>query len=203
MTQSIFSTADKVYTYQEFLDYAQNKIAQDEAHPELIEDEKYAHYTKLNFQRMKRWNKTFTPDAALIEDLKKMPAQQWWLITEAWCGDSAQNLPALAKIAETAQIPLHIVLRDQNLPIIDQYLTNGTRSIPVLVSFDEKGDQLFRWGPRPASAHEIMMDWKANPGDRSFEDIEMTLHQWYTKDQGAALQQELKSIAQAHMENSH
>lgn len=200
MTHNIFNTADKVYSYPEFLAYAEATIAQNEANPQT--DDQYAHYTKLNFHRMKRWNKTFEPNASLIEKVKAMPAQTWWVITEAWCGDSAQNLPAIAKIAELAHIPFHIVLRDQNLPIIDQYLTNGTRSIPVLVSLNENSEQLFRWGPRPAAAHDIMMAWKSNPGNKTFEDIELELHQWYTRDNGQSLQHEFTVLANSVMEKT-
>lgn len=180
----IFNEASRHFSYPGFLDYAAQEVALNESRPERIADPKYAHYTKLNFQRMKRWDKTFVPDEQIIEQLKTAGPQEWWVITEAWCGDSAQNLPVIAAMAREAGIPLHIVLRDENPGIMDQFLTNGSKSIPILVSFDQQGQQLFRWGPRPAAAQLLMEDWKANPAGRDFEAFELEMHRWYTENKG-------------------
>ena len=190
----IFNTAQRYFSYPEFLAYAAEEVALNESKPERIADPKYAHYTKLNFQRMKRWDKTFLPDAEVVAQVKAAREQEWWVITEAWCGDSAQNLPVIAALAKAAGIALRIVLRDENPEIIAQYLTNGTKSIPVLVSFDESNQQLFRWGPRPAAAQRLMEDWKANPAGRDFEAFELEMHRWYTENKGKDTQSELSVL---------
>lgn len=190
----IFNTAQRYFSYPEFLAYAAEEVALNESKPERIADPKYAHYTKLNFQRMKRWDKTFLPDAEVVAQVKAAREQEWWVITEAWCGDSAQNLPVIAALAKAAGIALRIVLRDENPEIIAQYLTNGTKSIPVLVSFDESDQQLFRWGPRPAAAQRLMEDWKANPAGRDFEAFELEMHRWYTENKGKDTQSELSVL---------
>lgn len=192
----IFETAERYFNYNDFLDHAEREVQQNEQHPENVADPKYAHYTKLNLQRMKRWNKTFSPDPDLVEILKqaRSEGQKWWLITEAWCGDSAQNLPVIAAVAAAAGIELRIVLRDENPRVIEQYLTNGTKSIPVLVVFDARSEQLFRWGPRPAAAQELMANWKAEPNGRDFEAFELEMHQWYTKNKGRDVQDELSQL---------
>lgn len=192
----IFETAKRYFSYEDFLDHAEKEVQLNELHPERVEDPKYAYYTKLNLQRMKRWNKTFLPDANLIERLKSTGSegQTWWVITEAWCGDSAQNLPIIAALAAAAGIELRIVLRDENPGVIDRYLTNGTKSIPVLVAFDKKSGQLFRWGPRPAAAQELMAAWKADPKGRDFEAFELEMHQWYTSNKGIDVQDELAQL---------
>lgn len=191
---NIFATAKQVYDYASYLQYAEQVVETNEAHPERITDAKYAFYTKLNYHRMKRWNKTFVPDEGLVAALKAQPVQTWWVITEAWCGDSGQNMPIIAALAEAAGISLKIVLRDENEPIINAYLTNGTKSIPILVAFNEEGEQLFLWGPRPHGAQELMLDWKANPNGRDFEAFELEMHQWYTHNKGAETQEELKAL---------
>ncbi|RQO31467.1 thioredoxin family protein [Taibaiella sp. KBW10] len=191
---NIFKTALRNFDYTAFMQYAEEVITHNEAKDEKAEDEKYAFYTKLNYQRMKRWNKTFVPREDLITKLKAKPGQNWWLITEAWCGDSAQNLPVIAALAEAAAIPLTIVLRDENEAIINQYLTNGTKSIPVLVCFNDQDEMLFRWGPRPEGAQALMNDWKADPKGRDFEAFELEMHQWYTKDKGSQTQDELADL---------
>lgn len=190
----IFDNAHRFFSYAEFLAYAAEEVALNDSNPERIADPKYAHYTKLNFQRMKRWDKTFVPDARIVAQLKTAPTQEWWVITEAWCGDSAQNLPVIAALAAAAGIPLHIVLRDEHPELIAQYLTNGTKSIPVLVSFDQQKQQLFRWGPRPAAAQRLMEDWKANPAGRDFEAFELEMHRWYTENKGKDTQAELSGL---------
>lgn len=190
----IFNTAQRNFSYPEFLAYAAEEVALNESEPGRIADPKYAHYTKLNFQRMKRWDKTFVPDAEVVAQIKAAPKQEWWVITEAWCGDSAQNLPVIAALAEAAGIALHIVLRDENPEIIAEYLTNGTKSIPILVSFDTAKNQLFRWGPRPAAAQRLMEDWKADPAGRDFEAFELEMHRWYTENKGKDTQAELADL---------
>lgn len=190
----IFDSAKQQYNYTEFLAFCEGEVASNEANPENVGDPIHAHYAKLNLHRMKRWNKTLQLEQSVVDAISAKGEQAWWVITEPWCGDSAQNLPIIAAIASACNISLKIVLRDENPDIIDQYLTNGTRSIPVLVSFDKANAQLFRWGPRPATPQELMMDWKANPRDRDFEAFELEMHQWYTVNKGKDTQLELAEL---------
>jgi hypothetical protein len=116
------------------------------------------------------------------------------VISEAWCGDSAQNLPYIAKIAEcNPLINLRIILRDSNLDIMDLYLADGkSRSIPKLVAFDEDGNELFQWGARPKEAQELVTRLK-NEGMEKEKFLEQ-LHLWYGRDRGRTLENELKII---------
>lgn len=71
------------------------------------------------------------------------------VLTEDWCGDAMLNLPILLKIAEKIQMEVRILLRDENLELMDQYLTNGTsRSIPIFIFINENGEEKAVWGPR-------------------------------------------------------
>lgn len=153
-------------------------------------------YTALNLTRMKRISKTIKLDPALLEILKHISRQYWVVITEAWCGDSAQNLPLIAAIAEASEgkISLSIILRDENPEIIERYLTNGGRSIPKLVAFNENGDELFTWGPRPEAAQELFMRWKKDPQGKSWADFETDLHTWYARNKGADAVRELGEL---------
>jgi hypothetical protein len=36
------------------------------------------------------------------------------------------------------------------------FLTNGSKSIPVVFGLDKKGQEVFRWGPRSAKAKEVL-----------------------------------------------
>lgn len=77
------------------------------------------------------------------------------VITEDWCGDSVANLPVLARICEVADLEMRIFPRDQNLDLMDQFLTDGKRSIPVFVFLDRDLNFVARWNTRPAGAHAL------------------------------------------------
>ncbi|AXI09841.1 thioredoxin family protein [Oceanobacillus sp. 143] len=71
------------------------------------------------------------------------------VLTEDWCGDAMLNTPILLKIAEASDIEVRMLHRDQNLELMDQYLTNGrARSIPIFIFIDENGKEVAKWGPR-------------------------------------------------------
>ena len=152
---------------------------------------------QLNYQRVSRILRTYKIDEELLGLIKKISLPQiWMVISEAWCGDSAQNLPYIAKISEhNSLINLRIILRDSNLDIMDLYLANGTsRSIPKLVAFDENGNELFQWGARPKEAQELVVRLK-NQGMEKEKFLE-ELHLWYGRDRGRTLENELKEILQ-------
>ncbi|MCK9211322.1 MAG: thioredoxin family protein [Ignavibacteriaceae bacterium] len=182
------------FVYEAFIKKIEAKIISDTSLPLDEEAKKLYDYTKLNLQRMKRVEKTFEVSEELKQILLsiKIP-QHWVVITEGWCGDSAQNLPAIAKIAKVnSAIEFQIIERDNNLDIMGLYLTNGTRSIPILVSFDTEGNELFHWGPRPKEAQQLVTRLK-NEGMEHDAFVEQ-LHLWYAKNKSAALEMEFKNL---------
>ena len=59
------------------------------------------------------------------------------VLAEGWCGDAAQILPVINKIAEySSLIDLKVVCRDENPELMDQFLTNGSKSIPKVIIID-------------------------------------------------------------------
>lgn len=115
-------------------------------------ERKMLHYKKYNYQRTQAVHDAYVPSDALRDALSTLDEPQLWMVlTEPWCGDSAYNLPVIAEAAAAADaVTLRILYRDENLDIMDQYLTDGGRSIPKLVAFREDGKELFTWGPRPS-----------------------------------------------------
>jgi thiol-disulfide isomerase/thioredoxin len=184
------------YTYAAFFQWTSELANKFETSGNDQTDE-HKKYTQLNFKRMERWNKTFVLSEETLQNLENLTnTQTWVVITETWCGDSAQLLPGIAKIAEASngKINLKIILRDENPEWIDAYLTNGTRSIPKLVAFNAQDDELFVWGPRPQGAIAIHTEWKANPETIDKEQFHVNLHTWYGKDKGNELQLELANL---------
>lgn len=150
---------------------------------------------KLNIQRMKRIDKTYIVSDKMLEALRSIDQKQlWMIISEPWCGDSAQIVPQLQKIAsENSLIDLKILLRDKNLGIMDLYLNKDKkRSIPVLVAFDENGEELFKWGSRPAVAENLVKELKSQ--GLSSDEFGVKLHLWYAQNKGLEIEKELLTL---------
>lgn len=103
-------------------------------------------------------------------------------ITEDWCGDAMLNNPVLMKIAEAAGIEVRYLLRDQNLELMDQYLTNGTsRSIPIYIFLDEEGNEFAVWGPRAPEVQQFVDDERAKLPEKEAFDFTEKQKEMYKK----------------------
>jgi hypothetical protein len=150
-------------------------------------DEKI-NYTKLNWSRSKRLDKTAEIAEESLEAFKNISQKQTWLvISEPWCGDAAQTLPFLNKIAQLSEnIDLKIVLRDENPELMDQFLTNGSRSIPMVIMLDADFNVIDTFGPRSKAATKLVADYKEHHGkiDDAFKEM---LQVWYNNDKGVSI----------------
>ncbi|SFG60378.1 thioredoxin family protein [Pedobacter insulae] len=162
----------------------------------LDNSEDMLHYTKLNVQRMKRIEKTTVLSDEVLAEIERIEQPYHFLvITEGWCGDGAQIVPVINEIVSKApeKFSLRLVLRDQNIPLIDAHLTNGGRAIPVLLVLNEDKELILpKWGPRPAVLQVLLAGWKATYTD--FVQIEELLHGWYAKDKTQETQRELAEL---------
>jgi len=154
------------------------------------------HYTKMNVQRMNRVDKTASLTADLTATINQLDENYKFLvITEGWCGDAAQIVPVINKIATASlgRIDLKFVLRDKNLPLIDAHLTNGGRAIPVLIILNEAADQvLATWAPRPQVLQELLKEWRKETTEMPI--LAEKLHGWYAKDKTLSTQAELNEV---------
>jgi len=178
-------------SYEEFYNLVE-RLAQEGGTTGSDQSQSYIDYTKLNFSRMKRVYKTTLPSSDVVNTVDCLNDKLTWLvIAESWCGDAAQNLPVMAKIAETnPNITLRVILRDENPELMDQYLTNGGKSIPKLICLDENLNELGTWGPRPKHLQDWLYKEKANP-TMEMSDLKKEFQVWYTKDKGQTLQHEM------------
>ena len=182
------------YTYSEYRKLVDDKLANGETTgPNSSED--YLQHTKMNVHRMNRWDRTIELDDDLVEKLKAVPCPvNWLLLSEGWCGDASQNVPFLNKMAEASpNIKLRILLRDEHLDIMDQYLTNGGRAIPKLIVLGEGMNEVGTWGPRPAEIQKKVHLEKHENGMNS-EDIGKMVQKWYAKDKGATIEKEMMDV---------
>jgi hypothetical protein len=117
------------------------------------------------------------------------------VLTESWCGDAAQTLPMINKVAElNKNISLKIILRDDNLGIMNRFLTHGAMSIPKLVMVDNiSGEVLGEWGSRPKTLEQMVIDFKNQHGvlTTAFKE---ELQVWYNKDKGQSILNDLMDL---------
>jgi hypothetical protein len=125
ITSELIGKTQTYQTYREMIDelLAENKTTGS------IHTEAYLDYSRMNVKRMNRLDKTAKVSSELEKVIKSIAVPQIWLvITEAWCGDAAQNIPFLVKLAAlNPKIELRLILRDENPELMDEYLTEGAR----------------------------------------------------------------------------
>lgn len=165
-----------------------------------IQSENLTHYSVLNEARMSRLDKTITLNNENAFKVKKLKKDYFWLvISEGWCGDAAQILPIFHKIElnSNKKIELKIVLRDENEELMNLFLIQKTKSIPILIIIDkETGLILDHWGPRPQGAKKMVEVYKKNFG--TFDEVAKTeLQLWYLKDKGISTQNEIIEMMSA------
>ncbi len=159
------------------------------------QSEELTAYSKMNVQRMKKWDKIFNVNEELNALIANTERKMVWLvITEGWCGDAAQIIPALVKFANLSDhIEVRFALRDEHPELMDQYLTNGAKAIPILIAMDADSlEEIFVWGPRPAPAQELLLQLKAE-GTPYAE----ALHKWYAVNKHQTIQEEFEIIFQS------
>lgn len=150
------------------------------------------HYSELNEVRMKRLEKTLKLDLEVEKALQNLKSKQTWLvISEGWCGDAAQILPIIKLMTEVSEnIDLKIVLRDENEALMNQFLTNGSKSIPKLLILDEAFNLINHWGPRPKGAKNLIIEYKTKHGIVD-EAAKIALQKWYLDDKGISTMKEI------------
>jgi len=153
-----------------YADYrAQWREQKDQSAEGLDPDErKTLHYLNYNWERQAHVHDNYTPSDDLQEAANTIEAPQLWMVlTEPWCGDSAFLLPVIAEAADLSDnVTLRILLRDDNLDVMDQYLTDGSRSIPKMAAFTDGGEELFVWGPRPEGARQKFAELQEEHDDK-------------------------------------
>lgn len=179
-------------TFQAYYNHFE-KIINTPAHEQQApyDNESYIDYTRLNWARMNRWLKTGKLSDELKSVLQQINAPQYWiLITEPWCGDAAHSVPFIELASrENPLITLSYELRDSEPFRINDYLTNGTKSIPKLVIRDAEGNDLATWGPRPADCQGLYTQLREENAD--FETMKTETQKWYNTNRGVAIQEEL------------
>lgn len=151
----------------------------------------YAKYYSINLKRMERLDKTFMLTGLQKEKLNQINSDfQLLIITEGWCGDAAQIMPVVNVMMNEMGVEQKIVFRDENPELMNAYLTDGSKSIPVLIGVDNAGNELFRFGPRPKYGMTLLKRHKENPEVYTDDVFHKDLQIWYNLDKGQSIFEE-------------
>ncbi len=190
------------HSYQEYRTLV-NDLLKDSLSTGHEQSEALTNYSMLNNRRMKRLDKTINISTVIENVFSNMLLSNkvtWLVLTEGWCGDAAQSLPVINKLAElNEKIDLRIISRDENDELMNNFLTNGSKSIPKLIAYNnETKEVLDSWGPRPSIARKMVIDYKAEHGSLDPE-FKQNLQVWYNQDKGKNIVEDLfKMVRESH-----
>lgn len=194
LSSPFIETISSGMNYPEYVNHITRKLEEYKKDPDSDKVKAKFDLLRLNAARSRRIENTYIPSEELKELISNITEKQtWMIISEPWCGDSAQNIPFISAMAAlNPLIELKFLFRDQNLEIMDLYLTNGARSIPILVAFDKEWNELFRWGSRPSAAKEVVLKAKSEGADK--DAVQEKLHTWYANNKGNDITSEFVDI---------
>jgi hypothetical protein len=152
-------------------------------------------YIPINQQRIRRIRRTIDKHGlspALLEAVRGVKVGAKMLVlNEFWCGDGAQILPVQEALAQASEgrLEVRVLMRDENVEVMDLFLTNGGRAIPKTLLLDEELQVLGTWGPRPKEAMALVKRIKSDPAIAHTYNLEV--HKWYAQDMQQNIQAEL------------
>ncbi len=200
------------FSYADYRNLVEKKLEKGQL-TGLEPTEELLDYARLNLSRMARLEKTarLTDESlGFLKNEVKTPVV-WLTVTEGWCGDAAQIVPVLEKMAAENPLIEHVlILRDQNLEIIDAFLTSGGRAIPKVIFLEKSsGKVLGAWGPRPAEAQNLMEKFKAemaaatDPDAKkaTYEAAKTAIHTWYAHDKTRSTQADFLAAFRTALKN--
>ena len=188
----------KSYSYPEYRKLMSDLLIEGKS-TAVEQTEERTHYSELNETRMHRLDKTIKiteENATVLKNLSK--SYLWLVLTESWCGDAAQILPVLNKMAleSNKKIELKLALRDENEELMNHFLTNESKAIPKLIILDKTtGNVVGNWGPRPQGAIDLIENYKEKFGVID-ETAKTELQLWYLHDKGLSTQNEIIRLLQ-------
>lgn len=195
---------DQSIGYDEYHTFIENLLSQSH-YLALKSIETDTHNTRLNLIRMERLDKTARMTAHTRLQMAAIRKPMIWLsITEAWCGDAAQILPAIQKMAAlNDKIQHRLIFRDEQAAIMDAFLTNGTRSVPLTLILEKDSLKVLgHWGPRPVELHDFvlenltLLDAIQDECERKlrFNEFQTKVQRWYAKDKTYSTQKEFLEV---------
>jgi hypothetical protein len=194
-TELVVESLKSAMTYPDYRELVADHV-ENKSSTGPIQSEALINYTLLSHARMKRLDKTVKISEETKAKFKNFKGKQTWVVlTESWCGDAAQSMPAMNQLANIApDIDFKVILRDDHLDLMDAYLTNGARSIPKLLVMDSETKEVLKtWGPRPSVANEMVRTFKTAHGELT-PAFKKDLQVWYNKDKSQNIIEDLAQL---------
>lgn len=117
-------------------------------------------YVAQMTQNRERYQENFEATEITQQDRERFGGQplRFLVLTEDFCGDSAQFVPPLGKLAhELDNVDIRVLLRDQHHELAENYRrADGYQAIPVIIMLDEDGNELGYLVERPNRVNEQM-----------------------------------------------
>lgn len=187
----------KGISYEDFISLNQTLLKEGKT-TGLLQDAEHVEFGRINLTRMARLDKTIKLQDQLLENLSRLKTHHSIVvITEGWCGDSAQNAPIFALLPKhTQQLSVLFLIRDEHPELMDQYLTKGSRSIPKIICFEtESLTEKWVWGPRPKKLQTEVEQMVAK--GLSKEERGLFTQNWYNQNKTEELQNEINTLVQS------
>lgn len=177
-------------SFEEYVKTGKNRLE----NPASQQEADYKQYYELGLQRIDRTLKKYIPDESQLKELEaKNFDGKILIISEVWCGDASATVPALVKFFE-GKNEVRIFLRDSDKSLINQFLTNGTESIPKVIILDKDFKVKNSWGPRPEYGRELLAKYKADPETYTKDMFYNDLQIYYAKNRGKDAVQEILEL---------
>lgn len=160
---------------------------------EAIEyDENLISYVKNNLELVEKLKFDLKINKKLFNFIQTVEEERTILvILEPWCLDAIILLPffeALSTIND--KIVIQIYLRDNNPELMNQFLTNGGKSIPVVFELDSSNQMIWKWGSRSEKAKLQFETVKS----LELDDKIAAMKSWYLEDKTMSAQEEIYDL---------
>jgi len=138
---------------------------------------------------------SITPPAAAARANALAAQRHLLILAEDWCGDAVNTVPVIVRLAEASRtLDVRLLERDRHLDLMDTHLTNGSRSIPLVMVLDERFTEIARWGPRPRE----LQRWMLSTGLGMEKTARYRfIRTWYARDRGQTTLAEILEVLEA------
>lgn len=135
-----------------------------------IQPETYISHLDKHDVHFHRIYNNFTPPAEDLPLLRSKSNIRVIALAEVWCGHCMLDVPILLRMTEAAGMPVSFLPRDEHLELMDQYVTNGKRYIPIFIFIDEDGKEVGKWGPMAPVVNDLVNQYKTEANVPSKDD---------------------------------
>ena len=186
----------KGYSFDQYLERIEDEL---EEQIELDDPKELVPLFAMNLKQSRDIRKNFRYNPGMEKKAKSYNADlKILVISEGWCEDAAQIVPIVDRLAETIGVELKIVLRDENLALMEEYHTDGSFSVPMVIGVTPEGEEAFRFGPRPAKAMVFTNRFKKDPDKYSKDDFIEDLDRFYLENHGQDIITEILELVEAY-----